>query len=112
MPKKQEKVSTAGFVLSLIGGLLILGVGLFYTLFMPLLGFLSPGLGFLGFMGVWGMVSGIFVIAGSIVAYAGYKLIGGIVVLVFSILSFGGTGGLIIGMALGIIGGILILVKK
>jgi hypothetical protein len=42
----------------------------------------------------------------------GKEIIGGIIVLIFSIISIVALGGFIIGMILGIIGGILGLLKK
>jgi hypothetical protein len=60
------------------------------------------------------MVSGIMVIVGGImVKNPNKRMIGGILIIVFSILSlFGAWGGFLIGMILGIIGGILGIISK
>ncbi len=65
-------------------------------------------------LGVVGLVLAILVIIGSILIYMpGKEVIGGILVLVFSIISlFFTAGGLFIGLILGIIGGALGLAKK
>jgi hypothetical protein len=60
------------------------------------------------------LILALVVIAGAILIYMpGYEVIGGILVLVFSIVSlFFTLGGLIIGMILGIVGGALGIAKK
>ncbi len=112
--KKQKEKSTAGFVLTLIGGLFILGVSVLYGFFMSM--FLSFGggefLGIFGGMVLAGVVSGILVIAGSILIYSRKNIIGAILAIVFSLVGLAGLGGFFIGTILGVIGGILALVKK
>ncbi len=73
------------------------------------------GYGFpFGFMGVFSLValvSGIFVIIGAVMlnARSAEHMTWGIVVLVFSIISFVGMGGFVLGALLGIAGGALAL---
>lgn len=61
-----------------------------------------------------GLISGIIVLVGAIMTYARPKRAPtwGLLVLVFSILSFFGMGGFFIGAILGIVGGVLAMVWK
>ena len=118
---EEVKRATAGFIVSLIGGiidaivaLIIIGVG----------GFIAgveetvPGVSEIGLLtatwGAIGLILAILVIVGAILIYMpGKEVIGGILVLVFSIISlFFTLGGLIIGLILGIVGGALGIAKK
>jgi hypothetical protein len=110
-----------GFVLSLIAGILVLIDGivvytnsdLFKEVFTSL-GFNEKPLG-LGFdvLGGIAIVFAIVIFIGAYLVYTPRKeMIGGIVMLVFSIISIITGGGFIIGMALGIIGGALGIAKK
>ena len=66
-----------------------------------------------GGMGIFGIVCAILIIVGGLLAYyKGMRVAGGIIIIIFSILSIFSLGGFIIGMILGIIGGALILVTK
>jgi uncharacterized membrane protein len=131
---KNEK-PTAGFVLSLIAGIFILING-------ALLGFVGSFLSGLDMTGVIsqyaseapqeaaaglavasmvlyglmavGIIFGILVLVGSLMVYRNpaHKTAWGVIILVFSILSFVTGGGFLIGFILGIIGGALILAWK
>jgi hypothetical protein len=73
--------------------------------------------GLLGAMGAFyaviGAVFGIIVIVGAILIYKpGREVFGGVLVLIFSLLSILAGGGFTIGLILGIIGGILGILKK
>lgn len=115
---------TAAFILSLIGGILILLAGIVFAAFFGILGvamFFVPGIGiplagFLIVLGILGLIFGILVIVGALMINSGEKrrvTTGSIIVLVFSILSlFTVGGGFIIGFILGLIGGILGLAWK
>ena len=120
------KRAMAGFVISFIAGILIiLGGIVFFALqsfinsiidFIPM-PVTIPGIGFaqavFATIGAIGLVFGILVIVGAFLIYMpGKEIIGGIIVLIFSILSIVAFGGFFIGMILGIIGGILGLLKK
>jgi len=122
---KEVKKATAGFIVSLIGGIidaivaiLLIAMASFvgsFEEFMPGYGY---GVGFaaaaLATLGAIGLICAIVVIIGAILIYMpGKEVIGGILVLIFSIVSlFFTAGGLFIGLILGIIGGALGLAKK
>ncbi len=114
---------TAAFVLSLIGGILILLSGLAVALVFGIIGAgvsMVPGMAPLGgaiaLMGALGLIFGILVIVGAVMINSGVQSkvkTGSIVVLVFSILSlFTVGGGFLIGFILGLIGSILGLTWK
>jgi len=111
----EVKKATAGFIISLIAGILILINAL---VFVALASFFEDlGLGFAtGIMagfGAMGLIFAVLVIIGAILIYMpGKEVIGGILVLIFSILSIFIGGGFIIGLILGIIGGALGIAKK
>jgi len=122
---KPVKRAMAGFIVSLIGGIIDVIVAL---ILIAAASFLSefqgsiPGYGY-GFefasaaVTVWGaigLVLAIIVIVGAILIYMpGKEVVGGILVIVFSVISlFFTAGGLFIGLVLGIIGGALGIAKK
>jgi len=113
---------TAAFVLSLIGGVLIVICGLGYAVLGAICGSIasmSPGGGGAGaaifiYMAL-GLISGVIVIAGAVMinkAEPDKVKKGSILVVVFSIVSLVSGGGFYIGAILGIIGGVLGLVWK
>jgi hypothetical protein len=116
----------AGFAISFVAGILILLGGLLLVAMQSFINSIIdfipmpvtiPGIGFaqavFATIGAIGLVFGIIVIVGAFLIYMpGKEIIGGIIVLIFSILSIVALGGFIIGMILGIIGGILGLLKK
>ncbi|MDY6984841.1 MAG: hypothetical protein SVE93_00275 [Candidatus Thermoplasmatota archaeon] len=64
-------------------------------------------------MGIFGVVSGLLILLGGALAYyRGFRVGGGVIVLLFSILSLFGGGGLFLGLILGVIGGVLILMNR
>lgn len=120
------KRAIIGFALSLVAGIFILLNGL---AFIALQSFLNsiielvpipvaiPGLGIaeavFATIGAIGVVFAIIVFVGAFLIYMpGKEVIGGIIVLIFSILSIVAMGGFFIGMILGIIGGALGIAKK
>ena len=118
-----EKVerATAGFIVSLIGGIIDLLVALGIIAVGSILAGLEESIGFvvgagvtITTLGAIGLILAILVIVGAILIYMpGKEVIGGILVLVFSIISlFFTLGGLVIGLILGIIGGALGIAKK
>lgn len=126
-PPAQVKRATAGFIISLIGGIIDAIVALLIIAAASWIGQLEetipgfgigPGLGLaeavLATWGAIGLILAIVVIIGAILIYMpGKEVIGGILVLIFSIISlFFTLGGLIIGLILGIIGGALGIAKK
>ena len=126
--------TNAAFLLSLIGGVLIL-IGSFVILGLGILG--AFGMGFMGSMmgymsgmmdgfGTSGVLSGVLVIAvsvigiasGIVVIYGAFSVRSkpeerttwGALILAFSLISLLGLGGFLVGAILGILGGILALV--
>jgi hypothetical protein len=115
-------------ILALIGGALIVLVALIlltvsivilphlnYTNFTPPRGYTgNPGniaSGFVGALSVFGLVCGIIVLLSSVMLrfMPSQRQTWGIFILVFSILSFFGFGGFIVGAVLGIVGAVMIL---
>lgn len=114
------KRATVGFIISLIAGVFIL---INAIMFVVLAEFLEE-------LGVWaaipdfitdifvgmaavGLIFALLVIVGALLIYMpGKEVVGGILVIIFSILSIVIGGGFLIGLILGIIGGVLGLVKK
>ncbi len=114
---------TAAFVLSLLAGIFILIDGIFVTAAATFV-FLVPMMDmFIGVIGmVIGMIIGIAELIFGIIVMMGAFMInssdpgkvktGGILVLIFSIISIIAGGGFIIGLILGLVGGILALTWK
>lgn len=132
-----ESSSNIAFALSLIGGVFILMGGVASSIW-----FMIGGSNFWGMMGAnggmmgsgWGgmmgeygfpfgfiggfsfvaLVAGIFVIIGAVMLKANpaQYMTWGVVVLIFSIISFVGMGGFVLGALLGIAGGALALSYK
>ena len=75
-----------------------------------------PGLvsGFVGLMGIFGLVSGAVVLVSSVMLLTrpSQTRTWSVLILVFSVLSFFGMGGFIVGAVLGIVGGALVLKWK
>ncbi len=124
---KEVKRATAGFIVSLIGGIidsivaliLIGAASLISEMGESFPGYgLGPGADFaaaaLATWGAIGLILAILVIIGAVLIYMpGKEVVGGILVLVFSIVGFPfHLGGLLIGLILGIIGGALGIAKK
>jgi hypothetical protein len=67
--------------------------------------------GVVGVMGTFGLVSGIIVLTSAVMLLSnlGHPRTWGVLILIFSVLSFLGLGGFIAGAVLGIVGGILAL---
>ena len=115
-------------ILALVGGVLIVLVDAFlltvalvilphlnYTNFVPPRGYTgSPGnlvSGFVSALAVFGMICGVIVTLSAVLLRLkpDHRQTWGILVLVFSILSFFGFGGFIAGAVLGIVGAIMTL---
>ena len=122
----------APFVISLLAGLLIFvggGIMVGFARF-PFFGGMMGGYygmmsGYYGLMGgygggwfyafsVIGIISGILVLTGAIMLYnePSRAYTWGILILVFSVLSFLGMGGFMLGALLGVVGGVLALTWK
>ncbi len=117
-PPPPRKKAVAGFIISLIAGVLILINAIMVFAMMSFIfgmaGSIMPGLGLaVELMGAMGLIFSIIVIVGAIMIYSpGREVAGGILVLIFSILSIIIGGGFFIGLILGIIGGALGIAKK
>jgi hypothetical protein len=122
-PPTVVKKATAGFIISLIAGIIILINALFIFALSSFVGSIIGSAGISGvtdvvaagvvLYGAIGLLFAIIVIVGAIMIYMpGRETIGGILVLIFSILSIIIGGGFFIGLILGIIGGALGLAKK
>jgi len=112
---------TIAIVLSLIGGsLMILSGAMMLMMLMygwmgfgmmrgyrSMMGNIGISYGFMGGLSLIGIVSGILVIIGAVMLSfrPAERMAWGIIVLVFSVISFLGMGGFLIGAILGIIGG-------
>jgi hypothetical protein len=112
--KYEAKNVTAGFALAiaaavfvLINGAVWLMVSSLFLMFLPISGFPFVVLG------VIGVIFAAAILIGAILVYVFKKEhIGGLIVLIFSILSMGVGGGFFIGFALGVLGAFFILTKR
>ncbi len=120
----------AASTLALVGGVLIILSGVLLTGFsawiLPNVDYSGmrapanvanlPGLvsGFIGTMGVLGLVSGIIVLASALMLQRNMesKSMWSALIIIFSVVSFLGLGGFFVGGILGVIGGILALTWK
>lgn len=121
-PKTGSILALVGGIFMVLGGIIFIGVAAFVlphvnfsNMTVPQ-GLNAAGLhglisGVVGVMGGAGLVCGavVFVSATMLLAKVGQRRTWGILALVFSVLSFIGLGGFVIGAILGIIGGILTL---
>ena len=121
-PKTASVLALVGGMIIALGGVIFIGAAAFV---LPHLNYSNvivpqgmdraslPGLisGVVGVMGAFGLVCGAIVLlsATMLLAKVGRRRTWGILTLVFSVLSFIGLGGFIIGAILGIVGGILAL---
>ncbi len=117
------KRPVAGFILSLISGIfIILNVVLlslahifallYFTVRQPPWiwdRLLTIPAWFLLLLTVLGAVCGLMVLIGAYCLYKGRNVLGGVLVILFSVLSLPISGGFIIGFLLGVIGGALAL---
>ena len=121
-PKTASILALVGGVFMVLGGVIFLGAAAFVIPHLNLSNVTVPrgmdraslpGLisGILSIMGGFGLVCGsiVLVSAALVMAKVGERRTWGILILIFSVLSFLGLGGFVIGAILGIIGGVLIL---
>jgi len=115
------KRATAGFVISLVAALFILAEGIVRI-------FRGEAIAFLGsdelrrrvfsglrveVVGTLAIIFAIVILVGAYLVYhPGNETVGGIIVLVFAALSIIAGGGWLVGFILGIVGGILGILKK
>jgi hypothetical protein len=121
-PKTASILALAGGIVITLSGVLLMAVSAFilphldYSNLSVPQGLTSSSIpalvsGIVGVMGTFGLVSGIIVLVSAVMLLAnlGQRRTWGILILVFSILSFIGLGGFIIGAVLGMVGGIMTL---
>ena len=117
----ETKRAIIGFIISLLAGLLILIQGIVRLVRAEWA--LDFGFGeiprrffgatFLTTRGIFAVVFGIIILLGAFLIYRpGKEMASGILVLVFSAMSIIAGGGFLVGFVLGVIGGVLGLVKK
>jgi len=117
----ETKRAVIGFIISLLAGLLILIQGIVRLVRAEWA--LDFGFGeiprrlfgetFLTTRGIFAVVFGIVVLVGAFLMYRpGKEMAGGIIVLVFSAVSIIAGGGFFVGFVLGVVCGVLGLVKK
>jgi hypothetical protein len=113
---------TLGVIFSVVGAGLILVQSVLVLIFGETVTFTglqsgvgpttSFGLG-IQLAGIFGIIIAIFILGGAwLVSTPGFEIIGGIVILIFSVLSLFVGGGWFFGLFLGVLGGILGLSKK
>ncbi|WP_394698835.1 hypothetical protein [uncultured Methanoregula sp.] len=109
-------LSHLGGILMVISGISSLFMGALFGSMMGMMGIQIPGItpAFIGSMiaatGIWGIICGILVIAGAWKIGsdpAGSHKNWGMIILIFSVLSFFGGSGFLVGGILGIVGGYL-----
>jgi hypothetical protein len=120
-PKTASILALVGGMIIILGGAIFIGVAAYVipnlnlnvTVPQGMNPASLPGLisGVLTVMGAFGLVCGAIVLASAtmLLAKVGQRRIWGILILVFSVLSFIGLGGFVLGAILGITGGILAL---
>lgn len=121
-PRTASIISLAGGIIITLSGVLFLAVS---ALVLPNIAYTNVNLpqglpasaipslvsGFVGLMGAFGLVSGVIVLVSSVMLLtnSGQARTWSVLILVFSVLSFIGFGGFVVGAVLGIIGGALVL---
>jgi hypothetical protein len=121
-PKAASILALAGGIIITLSGVLFVAVSAFV---LPNLNYSNlntspnlpassiPGIvsGFVGLMGAFGLVAGAIVLLSSVMLLTnfGQRRTWSVLILVFSVLSFVGLGGFIVGAVLGIVGGALVL---
>jgi hypothetical protein len=116
----QTKRAMIGFAFSLVGAILILTRGIVRIVIGDVVTFYGSdvvrhrflaGLA-LNLLGGIAVVFAVLIIVGAYLMYSGMTTAGGIIVIIFSLLSIFVGSGWLIGLILGLIGGILGLLKK
>lgn len=119
-PISKPHRATLGVVFSIIGAILILLRGLVRIVSGDIIAFEGSDLvrhrflaGIaLNIIGGVAVVFAILILVGAYLIYSGMETTGGLIVIIFSVLSIFVGSGWLIGLILGVIGGILALVKK
>jgi len=107
MRKAKVVKPTAGLIVSLTAGLIAVLNGLAFESLIANLGSGPTPYGTLSF------IFGLLMIVGAVIGYRGRIKLGGLMVIIFSLLNLGGLGILAyLPILIGIIGGVLILIGK
>lgn len=104
----QSQKPTAAFVLTLIGGVIIILTGLVVAAVGAIFTFFIGGIG--GVFGLVGVLWGVLMIVSAVMLNnnPASHTTWGVLIIIFSVLSwFGSFGGFFIGFLLGLIGGVL-----
>ena len=119
-PVARSKKAMLGFAFSLVGAILILLRGIVRIVVGDVITFAGSdlvrhrflaGLA-LNIIGGVAILFAVLILVGAYLIYTGMEVTGGIIVLIFSVLSIFVGSGWLIGLILGVIGGILGLLKK
>ena len=119
-PVSEHRRATVGFAFSLAGAVLILLRGIVRIIIGDIITFAGSdelrrrfltGLA-LNIVGGMAIVFAILILIGAFLMYSGMGTAGGVIVLIFSALSIFVGSGWLIGLILGVIGGILGILKK
>jgi len=122
-PNGASVLAMVGGCLMIVAGLLVLGLGVFViphlnpsvfgngTASIPVQNMPSFVGSVLAGVGSFGLISGVIVLGSGIMLRVkpDQSAVWGLLMLIFSVLSFFGTGGFIIGAILGIVGGVMTL---
>jgi len=123
-PNTASILALVGGILMVLSGLLLLAVSVFIIPHLPSSYFASASTtrfspaaiqGFASFviggLGGFGLASGVIVLSSAVMLQVrpNSQRTWGVLILVFSVLSFLGTGGFVVGAILGIVGGIMAL---
>ena len=118
-PSKRQR-ATLGFAFSLTGAILILLRGLIRIIAGDIVTFsgsdvvrhpLLAGIA-LNIIGGVAVLFAVLILVGAYLSWVGMESAGGAIILVFSVLSILVGSGWLIGLILGVVGGILVLLKK
>ena len=121
-PKTASILALVGGIVIILGGVLLTFVSSYILPYLDYTNLNTPPRltpasipaivsGIVGVMGLFGLASGVIVLVSAVMllANSGQRKTWGVLILVFSIMSFLGLGGFIVGAILGIVGGILTL---
>lgn len=108
--------ASIGFIMVIIGGFLIVLGSLLLPWILTFMGISlpwGPPVVPMWVLVAMGVVLGLFVILSSVLIYQpGFESIGGILAIVFSLLSIMVLGGVLFGTLLGLLGGLMAILKK
>jgi hypothetical protein len=112
--------ATLGFAFSIVGAILIFLRGIVRIVRGDVITFLGSDEIRHRFLAglAWNIIGGIavvfavIIIVGAYLIYSGTEMAGGVIVLIFSVLSIFAGSGWLVGLILGVIGGVLALLKK